>query len=90
MPVCGIEILDGRQHQACIFDVLAKFFQFINSPELLRIAGHSPGLILGAGRLIVARIRGAFVEIIHQVDDHMSAACLPRKVVVFACQHVPV
>ena len=50
----------------------------------------SPRLVLAARRLIVARIRRALVEIVDQVDNHMSAACLPREVVVIARQHVAV
>ena len=40
--------------------------------------------------LIVARIRAALVEIIHQVNNHMSASSLPREVVVVARQHVTI
>src|ERR1700686_1275388 len=90
MPVSRIEILDRRQRQACILDFLAEGLEFGNSPKFLRIAGHSPRLILGAGGLIMARIGRALVEIVDQMNHHMRAACLPREIVILARQHVAV
>ena len=90
VPVRGIEILDRRQNQARVFNLAAKIFQFLDRPKLFGIAGHSPGLIFRARRLIVARVRRALVEIVDQVDNHVSASGLAREVVVVARQHVAI
>ncbi len=70
VPVCGVEIFDRGQDQACVFNLAAKCLQFLDRPKLFRIARSSPGLVLPACGLIVARVRGALVEIVDQVDHH--------------------
>ena len=90
VPVCGIEILDGGQNQSRVFNLAAKCFQFLDGPKFLRIARYSPGLVLSARGLIVARVRRALVEIVDQVDNHVSASGLAREVVIVARQHVAI
>ena len=90
MPVRGIEILDGGEHQAGVFNFAAKLLQFIDRPEFLGIARNTPWLVFPARWLIVPRIDRAIVEIVDQVNHHMSAARLPREVVVIARQHVTI
>ena len=90
VPVCRIEILNRRQYQSRIFNLAAKSLQFLYRPKFFRIAGSSPRLILSARRLIVAWIRRALVEIVDQVDNHVSASGLAREVVIVARQHVAI
>src|ERR1700680_4790299 len=76
MPVRGVEILNGGEHQARRFNLPAKLLQFRDGPKLLGIACHSPRFIFPSRRLIGARVRCSAIEIVDQVDHDVSAASL--------------
>jgi hypothetical protein len=86
----GVEILNGRQDKAGFFNLVAKFLQLMGGPKFIRVSGHSPRLVFGSRRLIVAGIVGAFLEVVNQMHDDVRATALTRKVIVFAPQHMAI
>ena len=89
VPVGGIEVLDRFEFQSGGVDLAAECDQFLDGPELVGIAGEAPALF-GAGRLVVARVVRARLEIVDQVDHNMRGAGLPRELIVLRRQHVAV
>ena len=90
VPECGINILDHGQDKTGIFNFSPDSRYLTRRPQTVRIACDSPRLILAARWLIVARVGGALLEIIHQMDHEMSATRLPREIVVITRKHVTV
>ena len=90
VPMCRVEIFDCCQDQSRVFNLAAKIRQFVDGPKLVGITRHSPRFVLPARWLVIARVRRALVEIVDQMNDHMSAAGLAREVIVVARQHVAI
>ena len=90
VPVRGVEVFDRRENQPGIFNILAKTYEFGHSPKLVGVSSDSPGLVFRPAWLIVSGVGGTLIEIIHQMNHHVRAACLARKVVIIARQHVTV
>ena len=89
VPVGGVEVLDRFELEAGRVDLAAQGDQLVDGPELIRVAGQAPAL-LGAGRLVVARIVRARLEIIDEVGHNMGGPRLTRELEVLRRQHVAI
>ena len=78
VPVGRIEVFDRFELEAGGVDLALERDQLVDGPQLIGIAGQAPAS-LGAGRLVVARIVRARLEIVDQVDHNMSGPGLPRE-----------
>src|SRR6185369_2130454 len=89
VPMGGVEILDCLQDEPFGLDSAAQGQEFFERPERGGVAGEAPAGI-AAGRLAIARVMSAAFEIVDQVNDEVSGACLTGELKVFASQQVPV
>src|SRR5215471_9847162 len=83
--MCRIKVLDGFQFEACLIDLLLERGQFLETPELVRVAGQPPAGVVADGLVaLLVAARGA--EIIHQMNYQVSAAALPGEAVMLGIE----
>src|SRR5262245_11432397 len=80
MPMGGIKILNGRQFQSGVVDVLAERSQFFVRPQSVGIAGQSPAGII-TDRLIPGLVVARRAEVIDEMNDQVGAAALSGEAV---------
>ena len=89
MPVGRVEILDGFEFEAGGVDFLFDGGQFLEGPQLVRVAGQAPAAVVADG-LVAGLVAARGAEIIHQMDDQMRAAALFGEAVMLRVELVAV
>src|SRR5271156_1399952 len=91
VPDGRIEIFDGFEGETGILNLTANSSEFPDRPELVvGISRQSPISKFAARRLVVARVRVAIAKVVDEMNHKMRATRLPREVIRFARQHMPI
>ena len=89
VPVRRVEIFNRLQFEAVGVDFLFDGGEFLERPELVRIAGQAPAGVVADG-LVAGLVAARRAEIIHEMDDQMRAAALLREAVMLRVELVAI
>jgi hypothetical protein len=89
VPVGGVEVLDRLQRKPLGVDRPLQIDEFLQRPDLIRIAGIAP-TALRAGRLVVVRAVASALKVVDKMHHQVRSAGLPRELKVLASQHMPI
>src|SRR5689334_1921062 len=84
-----VKIFDGFEFETGGIDFPFEGGEFLASPEFVWIASQAPASIVADG-LVAGPVAARGAEIVHEVDDEMCAAALPREPIMLAIELVAI
>ncbi len=84
-----VEILDRLELEPGGLDVASNLDEFLERPELVRIARETPTPVRAGGLVVGPAVPAAF-EVIDEMSHDVGGASLARELQVFARKHVTV